>query len=49
MRLNCGDTAPKTCSYKVVNEKGEVVGNVYMNGGETLPPTQMSGCHYEMD
>lgn len=49
MMLKSGDTAPKTCSYKVVTEKGETVGHVYMNEGETLPPTQMSGCHYEME
>ena len=40
-------------TFDPVNNKyiqlGEVVGNVYMNEGETLPPTQMSGCHYEMD
>ena len=40
MRLNCGDTVPKSCSYTVVNEQGEVIGKVYMNEGETFPPTR---------
>lgn len=49
MRLNSGDTAPKSANYKVIGPDGQVVGNVYMREGETLPPTQMSGCHYEME
>ncbi len=49
MRLNCGDTVPKSCSYTVVTDEGEVIGKVFMNEGETFPPTQVSGCHYEMD
>ena len=49
MRLNCGDTAPRTANYKVVSPEGNIVGNVYMNEGDTLPPTDISGCHYELD
>ena len=49
MRLNCGDTAPRTANYKVISPAGEIVGSVYMREGETLPPTQMSGCHYEVE
>ncbi len=49
MMLNSGDTAPKTANYKVISPEGQVVGNVYMREGETLPPTQISGCHYEME
>ena len=47
MRLNCGDTCPKTGSYKVINEQGRVVNTVYVGEGETMPPTQYQGCHYE--
>ena len=46
MRLNCGDTCPKTGSYKVINEQGRVVNTVYVGEGETMPPTQYQGCHY---
>ncbi len=49
MRLNSGDTAPASANYKVIGPDGQVVGSVYMREGETLPPTQMSGCHYEME
>ena len=49
MRLNCGDTCPKTGSYKVVNEEGRVVNTVYVGEGETMPPTQYSNCHYESE
>lgn len=49
MRLNCGDTAPRTANYKVISPAGEIVGSVYMREGETLPPTDISGCHYELD
>ncbi|MGN1235394.1 MAG: hypothetical protein ACI4U2_05405 [Christensenellaceae bacterium] len=49
MRLNCGDIAPGTGTYKVINEDGKIVGTVNLNEGETLPPTQHSGCHYEFE
>ena len=49
MQLNSGDTAPKSANYKVVSPNGDVIGNVYMREGETLPPTRISGCHYEME
>lgn len=49
MKFNCGETAPKTGSYKVIGSDGRVIGNVYLNEGETMPPTQSSGCHYEID
>ncbi len=47
MRYNCGETAPKTGSYKVVNENGREVNRVYLNEGDTFPPTSCSECHYE--
>ncbi len=50
MRLNSGDTAPKTGSYKVIDDQtGRQINHVYMNEGDTLPPTQSSDCHYEID
>ncbi len=49
MRLNCGDTCPKTGSYKVVNGEGKVINTIYVGEGETMPPTQYSDCHYEAD
>lgn len=49
MKLNCGDICPKTGAYKVVNSKGRVVGTVYVDEGETMPPTQWSDCYYESE
>ncbi len=49
MRLNSGDTAPKSGSYKVIGKNGEVVNTVQMEKGDTLPPTQQSGWHYEIE
>lgn len=49
MRLNSGDTAPKTGSYSVIDSQGKTVNKVFVNEGETMPPTQISGCHYEID
>ncbi len=46
MRLNCGDTCPKAGSYKVVDEKGNVINSVYVDEGETMPHPLYSGCHY---
>lgn len=47
MRLNSGDYAPRSGSYKVVDSQGKTVNTIYIAEGETLPPTQTSGCHYE--
>ena len=30
MRLNCGDTCPKTGSYNVVDAQGNVVNTIYV-------------------
>ena len=46
MRLNCGDTCPKTGSYNVVDAQGNVVNTIYVGEGGTMPPTQRSGCYY---
>ena len=42
-----GDNCPKSGTYKVVGPNGEDMGKLYMNEGETFPPTQQSGCYYE--
>lgn len=49
MKLNSGETAPKTGSYKVIDQSGNVVNTVYVKEGETLPPTQSSENHFEID
>ena len=49
MKLNCGDTCPKSGSYKVVDRKGNVINSVWVGEGETMPPTQYSDCHYEIE
>ena len=38
-----------TATYTVIVQTGNVIGSVHMQEGETLPPTQQSGCHYEVD
>ena len=47
MRLNSGDYAPRSGSYKVIDAQGKTVNTIYIAEGETMPPTQQSGCHYE--
>ncbi len=47
MRLNPGEMAPRTGNYNVVDANGEVVNSVFMNQGDTMPPTQSSDYHYE--
>lgn len=47
MKLNCGDTCPRSGRYNVIDGNGKVVNSVYVNEGETMPPTQQSDCHYE--
>lgn len=49
MNLNCGDICPKSGSYKVVNSKGNVINSVYVGEGQSMPPTQYSDCHYEIN
>ena len=47
MKLKCGDTCPRSGRYNVIDGNGKVVNSVYVNEGETMPPTQQSDCHYE--
>ena len=47
MQMHSGDNCPKSGTDKVVGPNGEDMGKLYMNEGETFPPTQQSGCYYE--
>lgn len=49
MKLNPGDTAPSTAVYRVVDENGRVQNTARVKEGQTLPPTQSSNWHYEID
>ncbi len=49
MKLSCGDICPKTGAYKVIDGNGHVLNTIYIAEGETMPPTQSSGCHYESE
>lgn len=49
MKLNCGDTCPKSGSYKVIDGRGNVINSVWVGKGETMPPTQYSDCYYESE
>ena len=49
MRLNCGDTCPKSGSYDVIDGHGNVVNSIWVSKGETMPPTQYSDCYYEFN
>lgn len=44
MQMHSGDNCPKSGTYKVVGPNGEDMGKLYMNEGETFPPTQQSGA-----
>jgi len=49
MKFNPGDTAPKTGVYRVVDKNGKVQNTARVSQGQTLPPTQSSEHHYEID
>lgn len=49
MKLNPGDTAPKTANYRVVDKNGRVQNTAKVREGQTLPPTQSGEWHYEID
>ena len=34
---------------EVIDSKGNVVNSVWVGKGETMPPTQISNCHYEFE
>ncbi|MBQ1269938.1 MAG: YjzC family protein [Clostridia bacterium] len=46
MKYRSGETAPKTGNYKVLNKEGREVNSVYLNEGDTFPPTSCSNCYY---
>lgn len=47
--LKPGQTAPKSGSYKVVDNNGTTVNTINVQKGETMPPTQSSQNHFEID
>ncbi len=47
-KLKSGETAPVSGTYNVVNENGTMVGTVYVRKGDTMPPTQSEGDHFEI-
>ena len=49
MKFNPGETAPKTGTYNVVDSNGKVMNTAEVKKGQTLPPTQSSKWHYEID
>lgn len=49
MKFNPGETAPKTGTYNVVDSNGKVMNTAEVKKGQTLPPTQNSKWHYEID
>lgn len=49
MRLTSGEIAPKTGEYNVVSSNGRVVGKVHVKKGDTMPPTQSSSNHFEIE
>lgn len=49
IKLNSGETAPKSGTYRVVDRSGKVVNTVSVQKGETMPPTQSKQNHFEID
>ena len=49
MRLNCGDVCPRTGAYKVIDGEGRLLNTIYVGEGESMPPTQDTNCHYELE
>lgn len=49
IKLKSGETAPKSGSYKVVDGSGKELYTVNVEKGETMPPTQSSGNHFEIE
>ena len=49
MRLQPGDTAPKSGEYKRVEADGKTVGTVHVKEGDRMPPTQSKTQHYEIE
>lgn len=50
MKLNSGEIAPKTGSYKVVGKDGSVVGTVNVKKGNRIPPSRnKQASHFEID
>ena len=48
-KVKSGENAPKSGNYKVVDSKGKTQYTVNVQKGETMPPTQSAGNHFEID
>lgn len=46
-----GDTVPMSCGYKPYDKSGNSLSRekMYLEEGDTFPPTQQSGGYYVMD
>ena len=44
-----GEQAPKTGDYACYDEHGRCGGTTHLEKGQSLPATQRSGSHYELE
>lgn len=46
-----GETVPMSCNYKPYSKEGKPLSDekMYLEKGESFPPTQQSGGYYVMD
>lgn len=49
IKLSSGETAPKTGEYNVISSNGRCVGTVHVSEGDSMPPTQSSSNHFEIE
>ena len=48
-KLNPGDNAPKSGTYKILDGNGKKIGVVEVQKGNRMPPTQSSEYYYEFE
>ena len=44
-----GENCSQTGNYTAYSENDEIIGNVYLEEGQTFPPTQYEGGYYSLD
>lgn len=49
MKYIPGEKAPKKCHCKMCDKYGNVINDVEIGEGQTLPPTPQEGGYYEID
>jgi len=49
MKLVSGDAAPKSGTYRIIGNKGEVINTVNVNKGDRMPPTLSPGHYFEIN